>query len=52
LHDLAVTVAEKRVIDLGKIGKGFLGEWRVGADSNDLGILGLKGRIIVRTGRL
>jgi hypothetical protein len=52
LHHLAISVAQQRVIDLREIGKSFLRERRVGADAYDLGVFGLKLRIIVRTGRL
>jgi hypothetical protein len=51
-HRFAVAVAEKGIIDLGEVGKGLLRERRVGADPENLGILGLKLVILVRTGRL
>lgn len=52
LHDFAVSVTQQRVCDFCEVGKGFLRERSVAAYSKDFSILGLKHRIIVRTGRL
>jgi len=51
-HQLPIPIAEKRIVDLGEVGKGLLREWRIGADSQNFGILGLELLVIVRTGRL
>ena len=53
LHHLPIPVAEKRMFNLGEIDKGLLGEDRVGADPQNLGIFCLEFCVIVvRTGRL
>jgi len=52
LHDLAVPVAEQGINNFGKVGESFLGKGRVGADPDDLSVLGLKKSVMVRTGRL
>lgn len=52
LHHFAVSIAQQRIDNLGKVGKGFLRKRRIGADPEDFGVLGLEKRIMVRTGRL
>jgi len=52
LHHFAVSIAQKRVVDFSKINEGFLGKYRVGTNAQYFSVLGLKLRVVVRTGRL
>jgi hypothetical protein len=42
LHDLAITIAEQGIGDLGKIGEGFLRKRCIGANAYDFGVFGLE----------
>jgi len=53
LHHFPIPIAQERVLDLREVDKGLLGEDRIGADAQNLGILCRElSVIVVRTGRL
>ena len=52
MHYFALSIAQQRVVNLSKVDEGFLRKYRVGADAQYFGVLGLKFGIVVRTGRL
>jgi len=52
LHHFAISIAQKRVVNLGKVNEGPLGKYHVGTNAQYLGVLGLELGVVVRTGRL
>jgi len=52
LHHVELPIAEKGIVELEEIGKGLLGEGRIGANPQNFSIFCLEFSVIVRTGRL